>query len=62
MLFFLCELQIILYFVQLLTYFPEIPREEGKAATILIGEGEYHETVNVTRKAPLTLLVLPQIS
>ncbi|KLO07497.1 pectin lyase-like protein [Schizopora paradoxa] len=30
--------------------------EEGKAATILIGEGEYHETVNVTRKAPLTLL------
>ncbi|TCD59888.1 hypothetical protein EIP91_011255 [Steccherinum ochraceum] len=26
------------------------------AATILIGEGEYHETVNVTRKAPITLL------
>ncbi|KAG6879824.1 hypothetical protein C0992_011107 [Termitomyces sp. T32_za158] len=26
------------------------------SATILIGEGEYHETINVTRSAPLTLL------
>ncbi|KAH0586491.1 hypothetical protein H2248_007723 [Termitomyces sp. 'cryptogamus'] len=26
-------------------------------ATILIGEGEYHETINVTRTAPLTLMV-----
>ncbi|KNZ79012.1 putative pectinesterase/pectinesterase inhibitor 36 [Termitomyces sp. J132] len=25
-------------------------------ATILIGEGEYHETINVTRTAPLTLM------
>ncbi|TFY77245.1 hypothetical protein EWM64_g6765, partial [Hericium alpestre] len=26
------------------------------SATILIGAGEYHETVNVTRRGPLTLL------
>ncbi|KAG7088759.1 hypothetical protein E1B28_012725 [Marasmius oreades] len=26
------------------------------AATILIGEGEYHENVNITRSAPITLL------
>lgn len=26
-------------------------------ATILIGAGEYHESVNVTRTSPLTLLV-----
>lgn len=32
-------------------------RREGVPATILIGAGEYHETLNVTRKAPLTLLV-----
>lgn len=32
-------------------------RHEGIPATILIGAGEYHETLNVTRKAPLTLLV-----
>jgi hypothetical protein len=25
-------------------------------ATILIGAGEYHETVNITRRGPLTLL------
>lgn len=36
----------------LLTY----PSPEGKAAHILIGAGDYHETVNITRKAPLTLL------
>ncbi|TFK93312.1 carbohydrate esterase family 8 protein [Polyporus arcularius HHB13444] len=29
---------------------------EHGAATILIGAGEYHETVNVTRSGPLTLL------
>lgn len=29
---------------------------EGRAATILIGEGVYHETVNISRAAPLTLL------
>jgi hypothetical protein len=32
-------------------------RPEGKAATLLIGAGDYHEKVNVTRKAPLTMLV-----
>jgi hypothetical protein len=26
-------------------------------AVILIGEGEYHETINITRKGPVTLLV-----
>jgi len=26
-------------------------------ATVLIGAGEYHETVNITRSGPLTLLV-----
>ena len=31
---------------------------EMERATILIAEGEYHETVNVTRKGPLTLLVI----
>ena len=30
--------------------------EQGQAF-ILIGEGEYHETVNITRSGPLTLLV-----
>jgi hypothetical protein len=34
-------------------------RKEGIFATILIGAGEYHETVNVTRSSPLTLLVSP---
>ncbi|KAI8986175.1 pectin lyase-like protein [Trametes punicea] len=29
---------------------------EKGAATVLIGAGEYHETVNITRKDPLTLL------
>ncbi|KAI0629825.1 carbohydrate esterase family 8 protein [Trametes polyzona] len=29
---------------------------EGEPATILIGAGEYHETVNITRQAPITLL------
>ncbi|KAJ3552755.1 hypothetical protein NM688_g3987 [Phlebia brevispora] len=29
---------------------------EDRNAVILIGEGEYHETVNITRKGPLTLL------
>ncbi|PIL35188.1 hypothetical protein GSI_02978 [Ganoderma sinense ZZ0214-1] len=29
---------------------------EGLPATMLIGAGEYHETVNITRTAPLTLL------
>ncbi|KIP04249.1 carbohydrate esterase family 8 protein [Phlebiopsis gigantea 11061_1 CR5-6] len=29
---------------------------EDGPATILIGEGEYHETVNVTRRGPLTFL------
>ncbi|GJE97696.1 pectin lyase-like protein [Phanerochaete sordida] len=29
---------------------------EGRPAVILVGEGEYHEVVNVSRKAPLTLL------
>ncbi|EPQ54795.1 pectin lyase-like protein [Gloeophyllum trabeum ATCC 11539] len=29
---------------------------EGEPVTILIGEGVYHETVNVSRQAPLTLL------
>jgi pectin methylesterase-like acyl-CoA thioesterase len=32
------------------------PSPEGHAAHILVGAGEYHETVNVTRSAPLTLL------
>ena len=32
-------------------------RPDSGAATILIGRGEYHEVVNVSRKAPLTLLV-----
>ena len=27
---------------------------------MLIGAGEYHETVNITRAAPLTLLVRAQ--
>jgi hypothetical protein len=31
-------------------------RPEGHAAHILIGAGSYHETVNITRSAPLTLL------
>lgn len=30
---------------------------EFGSATILIAEGEYNETVNVTRKGPLTMLV-----
>ena len=30
---------------------------EKEPATILIAEGEYHETVNITRQGPLTLLV-----
>ena len=31
-------------------------------ATILVGEGEYHETINVTRMDPITLLVrLPSL-
>ena len=33
------------------------PRPQHGAATILIGAGEYHETVNVTRSDPVTLLV-----
>ena len=32
-------------------------RPEDGAATILIGAGDYHETVNVTRPGPVTLLV-----
>jgi len=31
--------------------------DEIEPATILIAEGEYHESINVTRKGPLTLLV-----
>jgi pectin methylesterase-like acyl-CoA thioesterase len=31
--------------------------EEDEAGIILIAEGEYHENVNITRSAPLTLLV-----
>ena len=31
--------------------------DEKKPATILIAEGEYHETVKITRQGPLTLLV-----
>ena len=31
--------------------------DEKEPATILIAEGEYHETVNITRQGPLTLLV-----
>ena len=31
---------------------------EKNSAIILVGEGEYHETLNITRRAPLTLLVM----
>ncbi len=34
-----------------------IYRPDRGDAVILVGEGEYHETINVTRKGPLTLLV-----
>ena len=38
----------------------QVRPDEGQAY-ILIGEGEYHELVNVTRPGPLTLLVGPDI-
>ena len=38
----------------------QVRPDEGQAY-ILIGEGEYHELVNVTRSGPLTLLVGPEI-
>lgn len=34
-----------------------VPRPENGTATILVEAGEYHETVNITRRGPLTLLV-----
>jgi hypothetical protein len=37
--------------------FRYLHRLETDDATILIGAGEYFEMVNVTRSAPLTLLV-----
>lgn len=40
-----------------ITYFMQRYRPELGSATILIAEGEYQETVNVTRKGPLTMLV-----
>jgi len=44
-----------IFFVCFLSWYP--PRPETGSAIILIGAGEYHEMVNVTRSAPLTLLV-----
>lgn len=34
-----------------------LDRPHTGSAVILVGEGEYHETVNITREAPITLLV-----